>query len=246
MKRLALVGAVALCAAALATAERRAIPKDTADEGSPTYTNVQVVSLDVAGRTLVIRNAKGLEEKVELDDKLAGFGDIKAGDRVMLTLRAGPGWTRVSSIVKSKAVPAPRGTVTIAPNPSVAPVDPVLASRDAFASQVARLSRQGDGVDRLWNEFRSSCDSMTVKPQEGARGWFSIWEGTARADLSGGFCRDLFNQIIDLGEPIKAEMVAAEEVAQRTLPPGDIRDIRRQYRMEWDGWTLTAPKQLDQ
>jgi hypothetical protein len=148
MKRLALMGAVALCAAGLATAERRAIPRDTADEGPPTYTNVQVVSLDVAGRTLVVRNARGVEEKMELDDNLAGFGDVKAGDRVMLTLRAGPGWTRVSSIVKSKAVPAPKGAVTTAPNPPVA--------------------------------------------------------------------------------------------------PGDIRDIRRQHRMEWDGWTLTAPKQLDQ
>ena len=233
MKRLALMGAVALCAAALATAE-----------GPPTYTNVQVVSLDVAGRTLVIRNARGLEEKMELDDNLAGFGDVKAGDRVMLTLRAGPGWTRVSSIVKSKAVP-PKGAVTTAPNRSVAPVDPALASREAFASQVARLSTQADGVDRLWNEFHSSCDSMAVKPQEGARGWFTIWEGTARADLSGGFCRDLFNQIIDLGEPIKAEMTAAEEVGRRNLSPGDLRDVRRQYRMEWNGWTLPPPKRVE-
>ena len=237
VSRLVLAGAVAFCASALA-----------AGEGS-TYTNAQVVAVDLIGRTLVIRNAKGGEEKVELDDNLAGFGDIKAGDRVILTLRTGPGWTRVSSIVKSRAVPAPPKAATRPlPSQPVAPVDnaPSLASREAFGARVARLAGQADRVDHVWNEFRSACDFKAENPREGARGWFVIWEGSIRADLSGGFCRDLFNQIIDLGEPIKAGMTAAEDVARRTFSPGDIREIRRQYALDWDGWALTPPKQLEQ
>jgi hypothetical protein len=93
---------------------------------------------------------------------------------------------------------------------------------------------------------RQSGTEVALDSHEGARGWFVLWEGSIRADLSGGFCRDLFNQIIDLGEPIKTGMMtAAEDVERRTLSLGDIRAIRRQYTMDWDGWALTPPKKLE-
>jgi hypothetical protein len=234
LRRLALVGAVASCASALAAAEWS------------TYTNAEVVAVDLIGRTLVIRNAKGVEEKVELDDNLAGFGDIKAGDRVILTLRTGPGWTRVSSIVKSGAVPAPKVAPRPLPGQPVAPADnsPSLASREAFGARVARLAGRPTGsITFGTSSGKPAISRRRIRAR--ARG-FVIWEGAIRADLSGGFCRDLFNQIIDLGEPIKAGMTAAEDVARRTFSPGDIREIRRQYTLDWDGWGLAPPKQLKQ
>jgi hypothetical protein len=215
------------------------------DEGPPTYTNARVVAVDAIGRTLVIRNARGAEEKVVLDDNLAGFEDIRAGDRVSLTLRAGPGWARVTSIIK--ATPESKAAASPSPSPVAPRADAeARASREAFVAQVARVAGQADGADRVFNEFRRACDFQATNPHEGARAWFAIWEGSIRADLSGGFCRDLFNQIIDLGEPVKAGMAAAEEVARRSLSPGEIREVRRQYRMDWDGWALTAPKRLEQ
>jgi hypothetical protein len=239
------VGAVALCASTLAAAE--GIPKGTSDDGPLTYTNAEVVAVDVNGRTLLIRNAKGAEERVELDDNLAGFRDIRAGDRVILTLRTGPGRARVTSIVKSRAVPAPVIADRPSPSPPVSPAanSQALASREAFGAQVASLAGQADRVDRVWNEFRSACNFKAGNSHEGARGWFVLWEGSIRADLSGGSCRDLFNQIIDLGEPIKAGMTAAEDAARGTLSPGDIREIRRRYTLDWDGWAQTPPKQLE-
>ena len=47
-RKLALVGAVALCAPVLAAAEGTTIPKGSS--GPPTYTNAQVVAVDVIGR----------------------------------------------------------------------------------------------------------------------------------------------------------------------------------------------------
>ena len=130
----------------------------------------------------------------------------------------------------------------------VTPVDDhqALASREAFGAQVASLAAQADRVDRVWNDFRGACDVKEANPDEGARGWFVLWGGSLHADLSGGSCRDLFNQITDLAEPINAGMTVAEDVARRTLSPGDIREIRRQYRMDWDGWAMTPPKRLEQ
>lgn len=214
------------------------------DDGFATYTNARVVAVDATARTLVIRDAKGVEQKVQLDDNLAGFGDIKAGDQVILTLRTGPGWARVSSIAKGR-LPRP-SKVAASPSPSSLVEDSVSLARGAFGARVASLAGQADGVDRVFNQFRSACDFDAANPREDGRGWFVIWEGSIRADLSGGFCRDLLNQIVDLGEPVKAGMNAAEDVARRTLLPDDIREIQRQYRMEWDGWGLTPPKPLEQ
>lgn len=218
------------------------------EDRPPTYTNATVVSVDVTGRTLVISNAKGVEERLQLDDTLAGFGDIKAGDRVILTLRTGPGWARVSSIAKGREAPASSVKAASAPSAPVSPVDnsQALASRQAFDAQVASLAEQADRVDRVWNEFRRACSYTEENPSQAARGWLAIWGTSIRADLSGGFCRDLFNQIVDLGEPVNAGMAAAEETARRTLSPGEIRETRRQHRMDWEGWGRTSPKRLEQ
>src|SRR5262245_56118513 len=62
---------------------------------SLTMTNAEVVSVDPAQRTMVIRNTQGKNQTVELDDQLAGMGGIRAGDKVVLSLRKGPGRDRV-------------------------------------------------------------------------------------------------------------------------------------------------------
>jgi hypothetical protein len=49
VRKLGLMGAVALCAPVLATAEGITIPKGSS--GPPTYTNAQVVAVDVIGRS---------------------------------------------------------------------------------------------------------------------------------------------------------------------------------------------------
>src|SRR5689334_3593650 len=73
---------------------------------TPTYSNVQVVSIDTASRTLVIRNSKGQRESLPFDDLLAGTGGIKAGDRVIVTVLGGPGRKRVSAISLARTTPA--------------------------------------------------------------------------------------------------------------------------------------------
>jgi len=89
--------AVALAAAsllfvrgALASGQDRAV--------TPVYTNVEIVSIDSVTRLAVVKNSKGAEETLEFDDSLAGTPGVKAGDRVMLTVRGEPGRRRISAI----------------------------------------------------------------------------------------------------------------------------------------------------
>jgi len=65
-----------------------------------TMTNAVVVSLDPAQRIMVIKNTDGRQQTVELDDQIAGFGGIRPGDEVVLSLRKGPGRDRVMGMEK--------------------------------------------------------------------------------------------------------------------------------------------------
>ncbi len=209
--------------------------------GTPTYTNARVVSINPLERTLVIRRADGTRETVQLDDTVGGFGDLRAGDEVLLGLRSQPGWPRVTMITKSTAAAPSRGMPAPRPLPA-AESETTQAARDAFARQVAGLSREADEVDRLWSGFRTTCDATVGGQYEGGRQWLGLWTNEVDADLSNGTCRDLYNQIIGLGETVKRGMAAADDVARRALSPGDIREVERRYSMDWDGWTLPAPE----
>ncbi len=209
--------------------------------GTPTYTNARVVSINALERTLVIRQADGTQQTVQLDDSVGALGDVRAGDEVILGLRTQPGWPRVTVITKSTAATPSRGTAASRPPPPAASATSPAAI-DAFARQVANLSQDADRVDRLWSAFRTTCDATVSGGYEGGREWFGLWANDVRADLSNGTCRDLYNQILGAGEGVMRGMSGAEEAARRSLTPGDIRDVRLRYSMDWDGWSLPAPE----
>ena len=209
--------------------------------GTPNYTNARVVSVNPMERTLVIRQADGTEQTVQLDDTVGGLGDVRAGDEVIVGLRAQPGWPRVTVITKTTAATASRGTPAARPLPP-AKSETSQAATDAFARQVASLSRDAEEVDRLWSAFRTTCDATVGSQYEGGREWFGLWTNDVHADLSNGTCRDLYNQIIGLGEAVMRGMAGADDVARRSLTPGDIRAVQLRYSMDWDGWTLPAPE----
>jgi len=240
---------------------------------APDYTNVHLVSINVTNRTLVIRNAQGTQETLQLDDNVAGFGNVQPGDRVILGIRNEPGHDRVTSIMKSTpsapaapakpAAPATRTVVRTTPAKSTTttttvttttpgtPTAPaavnaaqIQAAQAAFADQVAALAQQARSVDRLWSDFSTTCKATVTTHYDGARDWFGIWDDQVKADLSSGFCRDLFNQMVTAGEVIKKSMAGAEEVAGKTLEPGQVREVRRVNMMDWDGWTRPAPDRL--
>lgn len=231
----------------LAGAALTLAPASTASaEGTPTYTNGRVLALDPTQRTLVIETAGGEKQRLELDDNTAGFGDIKSGDRVILMINGAAGRQRVSSISKVTASlpqPAPATPRSTLPKEDSKQAE---AARRIFSERVAVVAPQAGRVDSLWSTFKDTCEpSMSARYDDG-REWFGLWDGQVRADLSSGFCRDLYNQIIGQGEAVKTQMAAAEDVARRSLVPGSIREIRRRYALDWEGWGLSAPERLPQ
>jgi hypothetical protein len=217
------------------------------DSRTLTFTNAEVVSINTLQRTMVIRNTQGKQQTVELDDQLAGFPELKPGDQVVLSLRNAPGRSRIRAISKSVAtVPVRQPPVATAPAVETTDASDAGALR-SYTDRVAAMAQQANQVDRLWSDFRTQCDVTVDNTYESAREWVSLWDADARIDTSSGTCRDLFNQVIAAGETVNAGMAAAEESARQAgLAPGDLREVRRRYSMDWDGWGRVAPERLEQ
>ena len=232
LRRLGLFGATVFLAASGVAAQ---VATET-----PSYSNVQVVSIDSVRRILVLRTAKGRNESLVFDDLLQSTGGIKAGDRVIVTVRGGPGRRRVSAISLARAT-APLAQTNESPKIRLAAVTERSQMRDAFARQVAEVSQEARSVDASWAAFVTSCNVIKPETTSDGRPWFGLWDGRIQADYSTGLCRDVFNQIVASGEGVKKAMASAESAVKGTLEPGEIRDIRRLNNMNWDGWTLPAP-----
>jgi hypothetical protein len=219
----------------------------------PKYTNAEVVKVRTQERLLVIKNADGVEQTLQLDDHVAGIGDLRPGDRVILTLRGEPGRARVESFSKSEASSKSAASQTRAvaqPARERAIVEDTgdeTAAEAAFEARVSALSQQSARVDTLWTSFRTSCNVILRggAAYDGARPWLSLWDGTAQVDLSSGNCRDMYNQIVGLGQAVNESMAGAEDVAGRVLAPGRIREIERRHSLDWGGWGRGAPELRD-
>ena len=214
----------------------------SAQTDPPRYVNVELVAVDPSRRVVVIKDSRGAQRTFLMDDLLAGAGGMRAGDRVTLTLRGGPGNRRVSAISMATARPSAVVVGAIPQSPSLPATDDRarVQAREGFARQVATLSQDAQSTDGMWASFVTACNAKPVSAN-GGREWFGLWDGRVQADYSNGTCRDLFNQIVASGEVIKNGMAAAEEAVRGTLTPGEIRDIRKLSRMDWDGWSLPAP-----
>jgi hypothetical protein len=242
---------ILILGAALAAAGARVDADPTLWMGTAT-----VVSADPSTRLAVLKDANGNTETVELDDHVAGFEGIRAGDRVLVTLRDEPGRRRVRSIVRNTATtasvvarPQPVTSTTPGQTGVVADGDPAVAraALAAYSNQVAALAQEASAIDRLWGAFQAACNPSVDASYDGGRGWFSIWDNQVRADLSSGHCRDLYNQMIDRGEALKAGMNGAEDNARRAFVlPGDLRDVRARYGLDWEGWGRPAPDREEQ
>jgi hypothetical protein len=209
--------------------------------GTATYINARIVSINPLERTLVVREADGTQQTVQLADMVGGLGGVRVGEEVMLGLQAQPGWPRVTLIERSTTTASSPGPAPAPPLPPV-PGETSPAALDAFSRQVASLSREADRVDELWSAFRGTCDASSGGQYEGGRGWFSLWTRDDHADLSNGTCRDLYNQIVGAGKDVIRGMAAAQDVARRSLSPGDIRKVELRYSMVWGGWDLPEPR----
>ena len=127
-----------------------------------------------------------------------------------------------------------------------APLSPAFSSRSStddmrddgmktYDKIVAAVAKRASEIDSYWARIKQNC-SVRVFPGYD-REWFGIWDDRAGLAASETSCVSALNDLHELAGEVRSVMIQAQENARRaSVLPGQLRDIRRRYRMDWQGW----------
>jgi len=107
----------------------------------------------------------------------------------------------------------------------------------AYQRALESVARLGEDLDAYWDRYAKSCVASAVR--SGDRRWFAVFEpnGLHIAATSGYDCEGWLANVRTNATVVRTEVARATEAARRQgVYPGVMRDLRRQHRMEWQGW----------
>ncbi len=104
-----------------------------------------------------------------------------------------------------------------------------------FDRTVAVVARRAGQLDDYWNRIRQNC-AVRVTPGYD-RDWFALWDGRAALTNPDPSCASALSDLTAAAAEVQRVMADAHEAARHaSVMPGQLRDIRRRYRMDWNGW----------
>lgn len=155
----------------------------------------------------------------------------------------------------AKRTPTPAPTATpdaiATPTPDPRPhrpgsADQVDGASRELASQVVRLSARADGVDRLWQAYRTRCQPGTSRGYEFGREWFGLWDRAFVPATTDAGCAALLQRVVVEGGGILMELTAADALARHAgVSPMTIHGMVRWNGLEWFPLASTATRTAD-
>ena len=104
-----------------------------------------------------------------------------------------------------------------------------------YGQVVEAVARQAVQLDTYWNRIKANC-TVRVAPGHD-REWFGLWDGRAKLDTPDPSCSSAVHELEEMASQVRSVMGTAQEDARRaSVLPGQLRDIRRRYRMDWTGF----------
>lgn len=100
------------------------------------------------------------------------------------------------------------------------------------------LSLKADELDIQWRRYRDACKEKYTSMFVDGRDWFGVYTSNVTVpNETTPYCRELMSDVVRLAEEIRKGMIAIIIKARHDgLFPGDVRKVRKKYRLEWDGW----------
>jgi S1-C subfamily serine protease len=104
-----------------------------------------------------------------------------------------------------------------------------------YGQIVEAVARQAAQLDAYWSRIKANC---TVRAAQGYdREWFGLWDGRARLDTPDASCANATRELEEMASQVRSVMATAQEEARRaSVLPGELRDLRRRSRMDWQGF----------
>jgi hypothetical protein len=108
----------------------------------------------------------------------------------------------------------------------------------AYDVALRAVSEQAGDVDSEWRKYAPSCGIGAPSAPAGGRGWFAIWSaGGVVGGNAGRGCANMRGDILERAGRVKASLTDASERARRAgVYPGEMRDLRRKYLLDYEGW----------
>jgi hypothetical protein len=99
---------------------------------------------------------------------------------------------------------------------------------------LADIARRADALDDRWARLNSSCPARPLR-QSGDREWFAVWNAAFSGDAAWPGCADAVDDFRRSAATIRVRTLEADEEARRAgVFPGTRRELRTQYRLNWD------------
>jgi hypothetical protein len=128
---------------------------------------------------------------------------------------------------------------TLVPGPPAPPAasGPHAQAVASYEQQLQSISARADQVDEAWDRFKATCTGAASTPMTGDREWFGVWVNRPSVGVNMGDCSSGVNEITRLANSVRVLMTTNEELARRAgVYPGETRELRHKYRLEWDRW----------
>jgi hypothetical protein len=172
---------------------------------------------------------------------VVGVNTMKVGTAASIGFAVAADHVRTLVDNPSGAAAKPAGSpgsslIASAQQPAASPPDDGHAQAvAAYETLLKSVQPRADQIDDYWDRFKKSCNASAVGG--GDRQWFGVW--TQRPEIRAAIpdCSVWLNDLVQLATAVRTAMTAAEENARRGgVYPGEARDLRKKYRLGWDGW----------
>jgi hypothetical protein len=124
------------------------------------------------------------------------------------------------------------------PPAPAASADDVRAAQalEAFEMQLKKISMRSDQIDEYWDRFKKSCNAA-AGPARGDREWFGVWSNALSVQANLTDCSGWTTDLLQMTAAVRNAMTEANERARTSgIVPGQVRQLRHKYRLEWDVW----------
>jgi S1-C subfamily serine protease len=177
-------------------------------------------------------------------DGSAGYA-VPIDDAKPLLARAGPGVMTLPFAGAGAAAPGAAG-------PGGAPAAPAASGEGAARPNDAGVQRETGGqqyattlggtahraadLDEAWNRYRASCHITDVRAGD-SHEWFQLYDPRSPLHRTAAYCASALNAVQHEADAINAAMLGADEAARRAdVYPGARREMRRRFRLDYEGW----------
>ncbi|MCM3880593.1 MAG: S1C family serine protease [Vicinamibacterales bacterium] len=106
---------------------------------------------------------------------------------------------------------------------------------NAYDKTVSAVAKRASQLDDYWSRIKQSCSVRAAAGYD--HEWFGLWDARAGLSDPDSSCVSALNDLNALAAEVRSVMTQAQDNARRaSVMPGQLRDVRRRYRMDWAGW----------